>query len=94
MTSDDDYLLNEWESLREANPKIKAMQLKSNANMLELSLVGIKALATDLEIAKETMEYLKDWHACNVIDEAERTMNKAVEIIKGKMEELKNDGQY
>ena len=94
MTSDDDYLLNEWESRREANPKIKAMQLKSNANMLELSLVGIKALATDLEIAKETMEYLKDWHACNVIDEAERTMNKAVEIIKGKLEELKNDGQY
>ena len=94
MTSDDDYLLNEWESRREANPKIKAMQLKSNANMLELSLVGIKALATDLEIAKETMEYLKDWHACNVIDEAERTMNKAVEIIKGKLEEINNDGQY
>ena len=94
MTSDDDYLLNEWESRREANPKIKAMQLKSNANMLELSLVGIKAVAIDLEIAKETMEYLKDWHACNVIDEAERTMNKAVEIIKGKLEEINNDGQY
>ena len=94
MTSDDDYLLNEWESRREANPKIKVMQLKSNANMLELSLAGIKALETDLAIAKETMEYLKDWHACNVIDEAERTMNKAVEIIKGKLEELKNDGQY
>ena len=94
MTSDDDYLLNEWESRREANPKIKAMQLKSNVNMLELSLVGIKAVAIDLEIAKDTMEYLKDWHACNVIDEAERTMNKAVEIIKGKLEELKNDGQY
>ena len=94
MTSDDDYLLNEWESLREANPKIKAMQLKSNVNMLELSLVGIKAVAIDLEIAKETMEYLKDWHACNVIDEAERTMNKAVEIIKGKLEEINNDGQY
>ena len=94
MTSDDDYLLNEWESRREANPKIKAMQLKSNANMLELSLAGIKALETDLAIAKETMEYLKDWHACNVIDEAERTMNKAVEIIKGKLEEINNDGQY
>ena len=94
MTSDDDYLLNEWESRREANPKIKAMQLKSNVNMLELSLVGIKAVAIDLEIAKETMEYLKDWHACNVIDEAERTMNKAVEIIKGKLEEINNDGQY
>ena len=92
MTSDDDYLLNEWESRREANPKIKAMQLKSNANMLELSLVGIKALATDLAIAKETMEYLKDWHACNVIDEAERTMNKAVAIIKGKLEEINNNG--
>ena len=91
MTSDDDYLLNEWESRRETKPKIKAMQLKSNANMLELSLVGIKALATDLAIAKETMEYLKDWHACNVIDEAERTMNKAVEIIKGKLEEINND---
>ena len=94
MTSDDDYLLNEWKSRIEANPKIKAMQLKSNANMLELSLVGIKAVAIDLEIAKETMEYLKDWHACNVIDEAERTMNKAVEIIKGKLEEINNDGQY
>ena len=94
MTSDNDYLLNEWESRIEANPKIKAMQLKSNVNMLELSLVGIKAVAIDLEIAKETMEELCDWHACNVIDEAERTMNKAVEIIKGKMEELKNDGQY
>ena len=94
MTSDDDYLLNEWESRRGVNPKIKAMQLKSNVNMLELSLVGIKAVAIDLEIAKDTMEYLKDWHACNVIDEAERTMNKAVEIIKGKLEELKNDGQY
>ena len=94
MTSDDDYLLNEWESRRGVNPKIKAMQLKSNVNMLELSLVGIKAVAIDLEIAKETMEELCDWHACNVIDEAERTMNKAVEIIKGKMEELKNDGQY
>lgn len=94
MTSDDDYLLNEWESRRGVNPKIKAMQLKSNVNMLELSLVGIKAVAIDLEIAKETMEYLKDWHACNVIDEAERTMNKAVEIIKGKLEEINNDGQY
>lgn len=91
MTSDDDYLLNEWESRRDVNQKIKAMQLKSNVNMLELSLVGIKALATDLAIAKETMEYLKDWHACNVIDEAERTMNKAVEIIKGKLEEINND---
>ena len=91
MTSDDDYLLNEWESRRGVNPKIKAMQLKSNVNMLELSLVGIKAVAIDLEIAKETMEYLKDWHACNVIDEAERTMNKAVEIIKGKLEEINND---
>ena len=94
MTSDDDYLLNEWESRRGVNPKIKAMQLKSNVNMLELSLVGIKAVAIDLEIAKETMEYLKDWHACNVIDEAERTMNKAVEIIKGKLEQINNDGQY
>ena len=94
MTSDDDYLLNEWESRREANPKIKAMQLKSNTFMLEISLVEIKALAIELAIAKETMEYLKDWHACNVIDEAERTLNKAVEIIKGKLEELKNDGQY
>ena len=94
MTSDDDYLLNEWESRREANPKIKAMQSKSNVNMLELSLVGIKAVAIDLEIAKETMEYLKDWHACNVIDEANRTMDKALAIIKEKMEELKNDGQY
>ena len=94
MTSDDDYLLNEWESRRGVNPKIKAMQLKSNVNMLEVSLVGIKAVAIDVEIAKETMEYLKDWHACNVIDEAERTMNKAVEIIKGKLEEINNDGQY
>ena len=94
MTSDDDYLLNEWESRREANPKIKAMQLKSNTFMLEISLVEIKALAIELAIAKETMEYLKDWHACNVIDEAERTMNKAVEIIKGKLEEINNDGQY
>lgn len=91
MTSDDDYLLKQWESRREVNPKIKAMQLKSNANMLELSLVGIKALAIDLAIAKETMEYLKDWHACNVIDESERTINKAVEIIKGKLEEINND---
>ena len=94
MTSDDDYLLNEWESRREANPKIKAMQLKSNVNMIELSLVWIKAVAIDLEIAKETMEYLKDWHACNVIDEAIRTTGKAVKLIEGKMEELKNDGQY
>ena len=94
MTSDDDYLLNEWESRRVVNPKIKAMQLKSNTFMLEISLVEIKALAIELAIAKETMEELCDWHACNVIDEAERTMNKAVEIIKGKMEELKNDGQY
>ena len=94
MTSDDDYLLNEWESRREANPKIKAMQLKSNTFMLEISLVEIKALAIELAISKETMEYLKDWHACNVIDEAERTMNKAVEIIKGKLEEINNDGQY
>ena len=54
-------------------------------------LVGIKAVAIDLEIAKETMEELCDWHACNVIDEAERTMNKAVEIIKGKLEEINND---
>ena len=94
MTSDDDYLLNEWESRREANPKIKAMQLKSNAIMLEISLVEIKALAIELAIAKETMEYLKDWHACNVIDEAIRTTGKAVKLIEGKMEELKNDGQY
>lgn len=94
MTSDDDYLLNEWESRRGVNPKIKAMQLKSNVNMLELSLVGIKALETDLAIAKETMGYLKDWHACNVIDEAIRTTGKAVKLIAEKMEELKNDGQY
>ena len=94
MTSDNDYLLNEWESRREANPKIKAMQLKSNMNMLKLSLTGLEMMAVDLDMAKDTMETLKDWHACNVIDEAERTMNKAVEIIKGKLEEINNDGQY
>ena len=92
MTSDDDYLLNEWESRREANPKIKAMQLKSNMNMLKMSLTGLELMAVDLEMAKDTMEYLKDWHACNVIDEAERTMNKAVAIIKGKLEEINNNG--
>ena len=86
MTSDDDYLLNEWERRRGVNPKIKAMQLKSNVNMLELSLVGIKAVAIDLEIAKETMEELCDWHACNVIDESIRTTVKDFEIIKGKIE--------
>lgn len=92
MTSDNDYLLNEWESRREANPKIKAMQLKSNMNMLKMSLTGLELMAVDLEMAKDTMEYLKDWHACNVIDEAERTMNKAVAIIKGKLEEINNNG--
>lgn len=92
MTSDNDYLLNEWESRREANPKIKAMQLKSNMNMLKMSLTGLELMAVDLEMAKDTMEYLKDWHACNVIEEAERTMNKAVAIIKGKLEEINNNG--
>ena len=94
MTSDDDYLLNEWFGFEPYKQHLDNERKSILVKSLESSLSRLDMAGIDLKTAKIVMEELCDWHACNVIDEAERTMNKAVEIIKGKLEEINNDGQY
>ena len=94
MTSDDDYLLKQWIGDNPLNQNLDGVVKKMLIDMIEISMDRLESYEVDLATAKIVMEELCDWHACNVIDEAIRTTGKAVKLIAGKMEELKNDGQY
>ena len=94
MTSDDDYLLNEWFGFEPYEWHLDNERKSILAKSLEASLSRLDMTSINLKTAKIVMEELCDWHACNVIDEANRTMGKALAIIKGKLEEINNDGQY
>ena len=94
MTSDDDYLLKQWLRYNPSNQNLDGVVKKMMIDAIEISMDRLESYEVDLRTSKIVMEELCDWHACNVIDEAIRTTGKAVKLIAGKMEELKNDGQY